>query len=152
MASYNKVFLMGNITRDIEVRQVAGGQSIARIGLAVNRKFTTQSGERREEVTFVDCDAWGKTAETMAKYLAKGRPVFIEGRLKLEQWEDKSTGEKRSALRVVVEGFQFIDSRGADTDSDGQPSPQRSGPRPSTASSGPAPAAPEGDMGEDIPF
>lgn len=110
MASYNKVLLMGNLTRDIELRSVAGGQSVARIGLAVNRNFTTQSGERREEVTYVDCEAWGKTGETMAKYLSKGRPVFIEGRLKLDQWEDKE-GNKRSALRIVVEGFQFIDSR-----------------------------------------
>jgi single-strand DNA-binding protein len=110
MASYNKVLLMGNLTREIELRSVAGGQSVARIGLAVNRNYTTQSGERREEVTFVDCEAWGKTGETMAKYLTKGRPVFIEGRLKLDQWEDKE-GNKRSALRIVVEGFQFIDSR-----------------------------------------
>ncbi|MFN9941099.1 MAG: single-stranded DNA-binding protein, partial [bacterium] len=79
---------MGNLTRDIELRAVGGGgQQVARIGLALNRNYTTQSGEKREEVTFVDFEAWGKTAEIMAKYLTKGRPVLIEGRLKLDQWD-----------------------------------------------------------------
>jgi single-strand DNA-binding protein len=111
MASFNKVMLMGNLTRDIELRSTGGNQSVANIGLAVNRRFRTADGQDREEVTFVDCEAWGKTAETMAKYLVKGRPVFIEGRLKLDQWEDKE-GKKQSKLRVVVEGFQFIDAKG----------------------------------------
>jgi single-strand DNA-binding protein len=111
MASYNKVLLMGNITRDIELKSIAGGQSVAKIGLAVNRRFTTQSGERREEVTFVDCEAWGKTAENIAKFFSKGRPIFIEGRLKLDQWEDKE-GKKQSKIKVVVEGFEFVDSKG----------------------------------------
>lgn len=111
MASYNKVLLMGNLTRDIEVRHIPSGQSVANIGLAINRKFRTQDGQDREETTFVDCEAWGRTGETMAKYLTKGRPVFIEGRLKLDQWEDKEGG-KRSKLKIVVEGFEFIDSRG----------------------------------------
>jgi len=111
MANFNKVMLMGNLTRDIELRSTGGNQSVANIGLAVNRRFRTADGQDREEVTFVDCEAWGKTAETMAKYLVKGRPVFIEGRLKLDQWEDKE-GKKQSKLRVVVEGFQFIDSKG----------------------------------------
>lgn len=107
--SLNRVFLMGNLTRDIEVRHTSQNMAIAKMGLAVNRKFKTQSGEQREEVTFVDCDAFGRTAEVMAQYLRKGRPVFIEGRLKLDQWQDQQ-GNKRSKLSVVVESFQFVDS------------------------------------------
>ena len=111
--SYNKVLLMGNLTRDIELRYLPNSNTaVAAIGLAVNRKFRTQSGEDREEVAFVDCEAFGRTAETMSQYLRKGRPVFIEGRLKLDQWDDKQSGQKRSKLKVVVEGFQFIDSGG----------------------------------------
>lgn len=111
--SMNRVFLMGNLTRDVELRAAGGsGSQVAKIGLAVNRTFSTASGEKREEVTFVDCEAWGKTAEIMAKYLAKGRPVLIEGRLKLDQWDDKETGKKQSKLKVVVESFQFVDSKG----------------------------------------
>jgi single-strand DNA-binding protein len=106
--SYNKVLLMGNLTRDIELRHTPGNQAVANVGLAVNRRYTTNDGEKREEVTFVDCEAWGKTAETMQKYLKKGRPVFIEGRLKLDQWEKE--GQKFSKLKVVVDNFQFIDS------------------------------------------
>jgi len=111
--SYNKVLLMGNLTRDIEVRYLPKtNTAVAKIGLAVNHRFRTQSGEDREEVTFVDCEAFGKTAETMGQYLKKGRPVFIEGRLKLDTWDDKQTGEKRSKMKVVVEEFRFIDSGG----------------------------------------
>lgn len=109
--NFNKVFLMGNLTRDIELRHTSGNQAVANIGLAVNRRYTTQSGEKREETTFVDCEAWGRTGEVMSQYLKKGRPVFIEGRLKLDQWEGKD-GSKQSKLRVVVENFQFIDSGG----------------------------------------
>ncbi len=109
--SFNKVFLMGNLTRDIELRHFAGDQAVANIGLAVNRRFRTKDGENREETTFVDCEAWGRTAETMSKFLSKGRPVFVEGRLKLDQWQDKDGGN-RSKLKVVVENFQFVDSPG----------------------------------------
>ncbi len=112
MANYNKVLLMGNLTRDIELKQTAGNQSVAEIGLAVNRRFKDRDGNDREETTFVDCEAWGRTAEVMAQYLAKGRPVFVEGRLKLDSWQDQS-GNKRSKLRVVVENFQFVDSKGS---------------------------------------
>ncbi len=110
--SYNKVLLIGNLTRDIELRQLPNSNtSVANIGLAVNRRFRTADGENREETTFVDCEAFGRTAETMSQYLRKGRPVFIEGRLRLDQWEDKE-GQKRSKMKVIVEGFQFLDSRG----------------------------------------
>lgn len=111
--NFNKVLLMGNLTRDVEVRQLPGGGSVANLGIAVNRRFKTQDGQQREEVTFVDCEAWGRTAEVMAQYLAKGRPVFIEGRLRLDQWQDKDGGN-RSKLKVIVENFQFVDSRGGD--------------------------------------
>lgn len=108
--SFNKVLLMGNLTRDVEIRHTSGNTAVGNFGLAVNRRFKTQSGEQREEVTFVDCEAWGRTAEVMSQYLGKGRSVFIEGRLKLDQWEDKNGGGKRSKLSVVVENFQFVDS------------------------------------------
>ncbi|MDF1809526.1 MAG: single-stranded DNA-binding protein [Phycisphaerales bacterium] len=108
--SFNKVMLMGNLTRDVEIRHTSGNTAVGNFGLAVNRKFKTQSGDQREEVTFVDCEAWGRTAEVMSQYLGKGRSVFIEGRLKLDQWEDKNGGGKRSKLSVVVENFQFVDS------------------------------------------
>ncbi|TVQ50879.1 MAG: single-stranded DNA-binding protein [Phycisphaerales bacterium] len=111
MANYNKVFLMGNLTRDIELKHTPSNQAVANIGLAVNRRYRTKEGENREETTFVDCEAWGRTAEVMNQYLAKGRPVFIEGRLKFDQWQDKD-GSNRSKLRVVVESFEFLDSRG----------------------------------------
>ncbi|HJN72140.1 MAG: single-stranded DNA-binding protein [Phycisphaerae bacterium] len=111
MPSYNKVLLMGNLTRDPQLKQTPNNMSVAEIGLACNRKFKGKDGEMREEVTYVDCEAWGRTAETMSKYLSKGKPVFVEGRLKLDQWQDKE-GNNRSKLRVVIESFQFIDSRG----------------------------------------
>ena len=111
MASYNKVILMGNLTRDPELKRTSTDMAVAQIGIAVNRKYKDREGNQKEETTFVDCEAWGKTAETMAKYLSKGRPVFVEGRLKLDQWQDKD-GSNRSKLRVVIESFQFIDSRG----------------------------------------
>lgn len=110
MASFNKVMLMGNLTRDIEIRHTPSNTAVGNFGLAVNRKYKTQSGEQREEVAFIDCEAWGRTAEVMAQYLSKGRPVFIEGRLKFDSWDDKNGGGKRSKLSVVVDNFQFIDS------------------------------------------
>lgn len=109
----NKVFLMGNLTRDVEVRHVSPENAVANIGLAVNRRFRTRDGENREETTFVDCEAWGRTGEVMSQYLSKGRPVFIEGRLKLDQWQDRE-GNNRSKLKVVIENFQFVDSRGGE--------------------------------------
>ncbi|MHC4709832.1 MAG: single-stranded DNA-binding protein [Planctomycetota bacterium] len=108
----NKVFLMGNLTRDVELKYTPSDQPVANIGIAVSRRYRTRDGEDREETTFVDCEAWGRTAEVMNQYLAKGRPVFVEGRLKLDQWEDRETGKSRSKLRVVVENFQFVDSPG----------------------------------------
>lgn len=111
MASYNKVILMGNLTRDPELKRTSTDMAVAQIGIAVNRKYKGRDGNQVEETTFVDCEAWGKTAETMAKYLTKGRPVFVEGRLKLDQWQDKD-GNNRSKLKMVIENFQFVGSRG----------------------------------------
>ncbi len=110
--SVNKVLLMGNLTRDIELKHTPSDQAVATIGLAINRRFRTREGENREETTFVDCEAWGRTAEVMSQYLSKGRPVFVEGRLKLDQWEDRETGKNRSKLKVVIESFEFVDSKG----------------------------------------
>ncbi len=117
---------MGNLTRDPELKQTPSNQPVAQIGIAMNRKFKDRDGNMREEVTFVDCEAWGRTAEVMAQYLSKGRPVFVEGRLKLDQWQDKE-GNNRSKLKVVIENFQFVDSKG------GQSSTPPSNPTPQTA-------------------
>lgn len=168
MASYNKVLLMGNLTRDIELRHTPNNQAVATIGLAVNRRYRTESGENREEVTYVDCDAWGKTAEIMAQYLSKGKPVFIEGRLKLDTWQDKQSGENRSKLKIVIDSFQFIDSKagggeggGGGPGGGGAPAgnrPARSG-APAPRSGPPAGKAPRDDgsgyeqiQDDDIPF
>jgi len=110
-SSLNKVMLMGNITRDIEVKYTNSQQAVATIGIAVNRRWKTPEGEQREETTFVDCDAWGKTAELMGKFFSKGRPVMIEGRLKMDTWQDKESGQNRSKLKVVIEDFYFVDSK-----------------------------------------
>lgn len=107
MASYNKVMLMGNLTRDPDVRTTPGGTTIAKLGLAVNRRFRTRDNEQREETTFVDIDAFGQQADVIAKYCQKGSPLFVEGRLRLDQWQT-SNGENRSKLVVVLEGFQFL--------------------------------------------
>lgn len=111
MPSYNKVILMGNLTRDVQLKSVAGGQAVAEIGIAVNRKFKLKDGTEKEEVTYVDCECWGPRAEVINKYFSKGKPIFIEGRLKLDSWEDKD-GQKRSKMRVVIEDFQFVEGRG----------------------------------------
>lgn len=112
MPNYNKVILMGNLTRDPEVRYTSSGAAIAKLGIAVNRYWSNKDGQKQEETTFVDVDAFGRQAETIGQYLKKGRPIMVEGRLKLDQWEDKQTGQKRSKLGVVLDRFEFIDSRG----------------------------------------
>lgn len=112
MASFNKVILMGNVTRDPEVRYTSGGSAVTEIGIAVNRYWTDRNtNERKEETTFVDVTLWGRTAEIAGEYLGKGRPVMIEGRLQLDQWDDKETGQKRSKLRVVGESMQLLGGR-----------------------------------------
>src|SRR5205823_3224242 len=114
MASFNKVILAGNLTRDPELRYTPKGMAIAKIGLAVNRTWKNEAGETKEEVTFVDVDSFGRQAEIIAQYFRKGRPILMEGRLRLDQWDDKQTGQKRSKLGVVLESFSFLDSNRAD--------------------------------------
>jgi single-strand DNA-binding protein len=111
MANLNKVLLLGNVTRDPEVRYTPKGSAVCDLGVAVNRAYTTDSGEKREEVTFVEVTLWGRTAEVASEYLKKGRPVFIEGRLQMDTWDDKQTGQKRTRLRVVAENMQLLGGR-----------------------------------------
>ncbi|MEM7600221.1 MAG: single-stranded DNA-binding protein [Verrucomicrobiota bacterium] len=108
MSSYNKVTLIGNLTRDPELKRVKSGQAVADLGLAMNRVWNNESGQRQEETTFVDVTVWGKTAENAAKYLQKGRSVLVEGRLQLDTWMDSKSGQNRSKLRVVAESLQFM--------------------------------------------
>jgi single-strand DNA-binding protein len=161
MANLNKVMLIGNLTRDPELRVTPKGTAICQFSLAVNRKFRDESGADREEVTYVDIEAWGKSGENIAKYCTKGRPLFVEGRLRLDQWEDKNTKEKRSRMKVVCDNFQFLGSGRAEGGAPGggggegggeprYPSPApRSGP-----SNPPKPAAPppQENLDEDVPF
>src|SRR5204863_315342 len=108
MASFNKVILLGNLTRDPEVRYTPKGTAVTDLGLAVNRTYTADNGEKREEVTFVDVTFWGRTAEVAGEYLKKGRPVFVEGRLQLDSWDDKQSGQKRTKLKVIGENMQML--------------------------------------------
>ena len=123
MASFNKVILMGNLTRDPELRYTPKGTALAKIGLAVNRVFTDEQGVKKEDTTFVDVTLWGRTAEIAQQYLHKGSPVFIEGRLQLDTWDDKQTGQKRSKLRVVGENVQLLGSKEGAAAIRGEPLP-----------------------------
>jgi single-strand DNA-binding protein len=153
MASFNKVILLGNLTRDPEVRYTPKGTAVTELGMAVNRVYTAENGEKREETTFVDVTLWGRTAEIAGEYLKKGRPVFIEGRLQLDTWDDKTSGQKRSKLKVVGEGLQLIGSRpgGAGGGGGGGDEETSSAPRSSKPAAPPkaAPSAPDDD---EIPF
>lgn len=137
MANLNKVMLIGNLTRDPELRVTPKGTAICGFSLACNRKYRDESGADREEVTYVDIEAWGKAAENIAKYVVKGRPLFVEGRLRLDQWEDKVTKEKRSRMKVVCDNFQFLNAA---------PAPDAALP-----AAGAKPAAHE-NLDEDVPF
>ena len=156
MASFNKVILMGNLTRDPETRVTATGLTICKLGLATSRSFTTKDGERREETTFVDIDAFGKQAEVITKYFRKGKPILIEGRLKLDQWESNE-GQKRSKMSVVMETFQFVGNRD-DNDSTNNSGAyeQRSPPKRQAAVEEPAASddysADDDTLDEDVPF
>jgi len=167
MASFNKVILVGNITRDPELRYTPSGTAIAKLSLAVNRSWRTETGETREEVTFVDVDAFGKQAETIGQYLRKGRPILVEGRLKMDQWEDKQTGQKRSRLGVVLEVFRFLDSSqgraegGAPPTASAPPAQQSYRSAPPAAAAASASASESGNPGfeagpppeeDDVPF
>jgi single-strand DNA-binding protein len=154
MASFNKVILLGNLTRDPEVRYTPKGSAVCDLGVAVNRVYTTDSGEKREEVTFVDVVLWARLAEIAGEYLKKGRPVFIEGRLQMDTWDDKQTGQKRTKLRVVGESMQLLGSRpteaGATGVTAGEERPASAGSKTSAAPpKASAPAEPDDD---EIPF
>ena len=107
---FNKVILMGNLTRDPETKTTPSGQSVTNFSLAVNRTWKDASGAQQEAVSYIDCVCWGKAGEIIAQYLTKGRPVLVSGRLDQRSWEDKETGGKRSKVEVVVEDFNFVDS------------------------------------------
>lgn len=158
--NFNQVLLMGNLTRDVELAHTNSNQAIAKFGLAINRYWTSAQGEKKEDTTFVDCEAWGKTGENIAKFFSKGRPIFVQGYLRLDQWNDKTDGSKRSKLKVVVDNFQFVDSKqgggggsssgGSDYADNDSPAP-RVQTRQQGAARTPQPAAPEINE-EDIPF
>lgn len=170
-ASYNKVILVGNLTRDPQLKYLPGASqtAVTEISLAVNRRYRTQDGQQQEEVSFVDCTAFGRQAETMNQYLSKGRPVLIEGRLKQDRWEAKD-GSKRSKLQVVIERFQFLGGGGSGGSGGGGEgyrqgsAPQRGGQRPQQAPPQSGPDYPDSDYGpaggggydepqeDDIPF
>ncbi len=112
MANLNKVMLIGNLTRDPELRYTPKGTAVAEIGMAINRVRTNDQGQRQEDTTFIDVTLWGRQAELAQQYLTKGRPVYIEGRIQMDTWEDKNTGQKRTKLKVVGENMQFIGGGG----------------------------------------
>jgi single-strand DNA-binding protein len=152
MASFNRVILAGNLTRDPELRYTPKGSAVAGFGLAVNRTWKSESGESKEEVSFIDIEAWGRQAEVIAQYMRKGRPLLVEGRLKQDTWEDKNTHQKQSKLKVVLETFSFIDSKGPDSGGSSD-APRRSS---SAAPSKPPPSSEGGDAAgteeDDVPF
>jgi single-strand DNA-binding protein len=153
MANLNRVLLIGNLTRDPEIRYTPKGTAVADVGLAVNRVLSTEEGERREEVTYVDVVLWARLAEIADQYLKKGRPVFIEGRLQLDSWDDKQTGQKRSRLRVVAENMQLLGSRSESEGAAPTAAPRRA---PGPAAPAPRPQQPKDpDLDaepDDIPF
>jgi len=159
MAYLNKVFLIGNLTRDPELRVTPKGTSICQFGIAVNRQFKDESGATRDETTFVDIEAWGKQGELVSKYLTKGSLAMVEGRLKLDQWDDKTSGQKRSKMKVVLDNVQFLSTLGGPGGGGGAPAgggfagggdeggsetTGRSAPRGSPA--------PRENLDEDVPF
>lgn len=146
MPNFNKVMLMGNLTRDPELRYTPNGQAVADIGIAINRRRKGQDGERRDDTTFVTVTAWGRQAEIINEYFSKGRPIFIEGRLQLDEWTTQE-GQRRSKLKVILENFEFLTSRG-DSPDGGGPRPRQE-PRQQTSH----PSEPSYDDGsEDEPF
>lgn len=158
MPSVNKVILIGNLTRDPELRFTPKGSALCEIGMAVNRKYKLESGEQREEVTFLDISFWGKQAEVVAKWMKKGRPLYVEGRLQMDTWDDKTTGQKRSKIRIVAEDFQFLGGdrgggeEGSHDDEHPAPAPrQASAPPARPQSAAAAPEAPSLDD-DDVPF
>ena len=155
MANVNKVILIGNVTRDPEVKFTSKGSAVTDIGLAINRNYTLDNGEKREETTFVDVELWGRLAEIAGEYAKKGRPLYVEGRLRMDTWEDKASGQKRSRMKVVGENLQLLGGRtegggrpssgGGEHESHESPAPRRTAPPPSRP-------APSSEPDDDIPF
>ena len=150
MANVNTVILIGTLTRDPELKYLPKGTAVAQVSLAINRTWSDDSGTKKEEVTFVDVDVFGRTAENVGQYMRKGSPILIEGRLRLDQWDDKQTGQKRSKLKVIGESMQMLGGPrgggGGDGDESERPArPGKSTPPPKS----PSPAAPDDD---EIPF
>jgi single-strand DNA-binding protein len=151
--NYNKVMLAGNLTRDPQVRFFANERAVADFGLAINRRYKGNDGQMKEETTFVDVEAWGRTAELVGQYLTKGSPAFVEGRLRLDSWEDKKDGQKRSKLKVVADTVQFLASRGRGDGAPGEGGdgePMERSERPERPAPSRAPAPPAGD--DEPPF
>ena len=153
MPSLNKVLLIGNLTRDPDVRMMSNGRPVCNFGLALNRNYKDSEGNRKEEVTFVDVECFGPRAEAVAKFFTQGRSIFVEGRLKLDQWESKE-GEKRSAIRVVLDNFEFVDSK-----QDGASNQSRNIEMSAPTTAAPAETqraepttSPDSDLDEDVPF
>jgi|688.fasta_scaffold00954_34 single-strand DNA-binding protein len=143
MASFNKVILIGNLTRDVELKYLPKGTPVCNVSMAMNRRWKNEVGEEKEDVYFAECKAFGKQAETIAQYVKKGHPLMVEGRLTREEWDDKKTGEKRSTTRIMIETFQFL--KGRDEGAAPAPAPRRE--------AAPAAAAPKPDLDEDdVPF
>jgi single-strand DNA-binding protein len=152
--NFNRVLLGGNLTRDPQIRFLANEKAVAQFGLAINRKYKDANGQSKEDTTFVDVETWGRTAELVGQYLTKGRGCFIEGRLKLDSWDDKETGQKRSKLVVVADNVQFTDSkidgapRGRGDEAQGQGETAGDAPRPAPA----RPVAPAAGGDDEPPF
>ena len=166
MPNLNKVMLMGNLTRDPEIKYTPKGMAIAHFGIAVNRVWSNEAGEKQEEVTFIDIEMFGRKAEVVGEYFKKGKPIYVEGRLKLDSWDDKTSGQKKSKLKVVGETFEFLGSReggagggaggggGGESSEGGRPEARASSSfrKPATPPPRP-PADPDLDSeGDDIPF
>ena len=153
MASLNKVLLIGNLTRDPDLRMMSNGRPVCNFGLALNRNYKDSEGNRKEEVTFVDVECFGPRAEAVAKFFTKGRSIFVEGRLKLDQWESKE-GEKRSAIRVVLDNFEFVDSKQDVPSNQGRNIETTSSTAPSSSDSPRSESTPssDSDLDDDVPF
>jgi single-strand DNA-binding protein len=152
MDRFNKVIMLGNLTRDPEVRYTPKGSAVCDLGIAVNRVYTTEGGERREEVTFVDVVLWARLAEIAGEYLRKGRPVFIEGRLQMDTWDDKQTGQKRTKLRVVGESMQLLGSRPGGAAGETAEEDRAGTSAGSKTAASPKPARPTEREDDEIPF
>lgn len=150
MSSFNKVILLGRLTRDPELRVTPNGNNICKLSIAVSRKYKLADGSMKEEVTFIDVDAFGRQAEVITKFFSKGKPIFIEGRLKLDQWETQA-GEKRSKLSVVLENFQFIGGK-EDASEFSEPSNYESSSPPARMAMAKGVSVSEDSFDDDVPF